>query len=153
GQLQDELLYGTDRVYRTRTNSSRWQDLVKRPISDAGGLITAMAFAPYANPSGGAFYVGTHIGEVFVDLNGGLDNWPLRNTGLPRARVTALGTDPFDNRIAFAGMGGTGGKISHLFQTQNAGVEWINISGGQTQPPNKRLPDAAINSVIYDRRL
>ena len=46
GQFQDEILFGTDRVYLTRTGSTVWDPLSQTPLSSQGGLITTVTSAP-----------------------------------------------------------------------------------------------------------
>src|SRR5207344_642788 len=76
GVAVDELLFGTQRVYLTRTSTNVWD--VISPVLTQTGFITALAFAP-SNP--GVYYAGTTNGMVFVQTPGA--NWPNSSTGLP----------------------------------------------------------------------
>src|SRR5204863_512494 len=77
GLTQNELLFGTDKVYFGKTSG-----VVLDPKSGSLGQITALAFGP----DEGVWYAGTQAGGVFVTLNSGTDGFPQRGAGvLPTA--------------------------------------------------------------------
>jgi hypothetical protein len=136
---QQELMYGTSTIYEGDTGATHWDNVVSTPtrptLSSTGGVVTALAFAPSGTD---AFYAGTDKGEVFVDLNDGLQGWPNRSAGLPGARVNGIAVDPNNQNIAYVMLGG--GGIGHVWKTTNAGVTWTNISAG--------LPDVPVYSMV-----
>jgi hypothetical protein len=121
GLFQTEIMLGTNRVYLTRTSSNSW-DPISPILSTQGGLISAVSFTPQA----GAAYAGTYLGEVFVTVNNGADQWPERDAGLPKAPVTAITVDPSNSQIAYVLFATAGGSV---WRTTNAGLSWTNISG------------------------
>src|SRR5205823_1772645 len=138
GQYQDELLFGTNRVYVTRTSTSVWDPLTPNPLSTRGGLVSAVAIAPQSDIQG-VYYAGTDKGEVFVTLNHGADGMPERDSGLPvgvsgvvvngitvnpRNKTTAA---PNPELTAYAMLGGTG-VAGHVWRTTNGGQTWTNVS-------------------------
>jgi hypothetical protein len=143
GKNQDELMYGTSLVYETDTNGFVWDDVVssasRTALSLSGGVVTAVAFAPSTQE---VLYAGTDRGEVFVDLHGGSDLWPLRNKGLPSAPVTGIAVDPGNPSVAYVTFSGPG--IGHVWKTTDAGATWKNISGN--------LPAVDAYSLVADPR-
>lgn len=139
-QFFDQLIFGTDRVFRTNTGARAWTDIVGRPLSSIGGLVTAVAFA--GSDSNG-IYAGTDKGEVYVTLNNGQDAWPLRTNGLPAVRVNGLTSNPNNPLQAWAMVGG-GKGIGHVYQTTDGGLNWKNISSN--------LPDSPANTLVFDPR-
>lgn len=102
-------------------------------------LVTALAFAPSIQ---GGIYAGTDRGEVFVTLNNGQDNWPLRNAGLPSGKINGIMVNPKNPLNAFVMFDGKG--IGHVFSTTDGGKTWKNISSN--------LPDYPAYSMAYDTR-
>lgn len=138
-QYYDQLIVGTDRVYQSNTGSRAWSDLVGRPLSSRGGVVTSLAIA---NTPLGGVYAGTDKGEIFVTLNNGLDNWPERSAGLPNQRVNGITVHPNNPLIAYAMFNGRGN--GHVFKTTNGGVTWTNISSN--------LPDFPTYAMAIDPR-
>jgi hypothetical protein len=146
GTPQDELLYGTNRVYESDNSGNQW-DLFPRTFTAAEGRISALAFAPSGID---AFYVGTDQGQVFVDLSDGGASFPNMSVGLPGTAASPVNGiavypgDPTANtmvtltgalagtyqrqQIAFVMLGGTGTGAGHVFRTLNAGVTWTNVT-------------------------
>jgi hypothetical protein len=133
-QAQDELMFGTNTVYEADTGANHWDNVVSTPtrpsLSSTGGVVTALAFAPSAKD---AFYAGTDKGEVFVDLNDGLQGWPNRSAGLPGARINGIAVDPNNANVAYVAVAGQG--IAHVWKTTNAGVSWISLGAGLPDVP------------------
>src|SRR5262249_53460826 len=137
----DELLFGTDKVFITRTSGAVW-DPLSTTLSSQGGLISALALAPSQD---GIFYAGTDIGEVFVTLNNGADGFPLRNVGLPtNVIVNAIVVDPNDPLTAYVMTGGTVGVAGHVWKTVNGGQTWTNFSAN--------LPNVPAYAMVIDQR-
>jgi hypothetical protein len=147
GVYQDLLLFGTDRIYETLTSANLWQDKVGHPLSTLGGVISAAAVAP-SNIN--VLYAGTDMGEVFVTLNGGQDNWPggVISRTLPAGTpVTSITVDPSNARHAYVTVGGTG-SYSHVWQTNNAGVTWTPLAG--TTAANRLPRSVPVYSLVTD---
>jgi hypothetical protein len=135
GFYQDILAYGTDRIYTSRTSSNLWDDRVHRPLSTQGGLVTAIGIAPTnKDDNNQVFYVGSNLGEVWVDLHNGNDGWPLLNAGLPTAPVTYIAVSPVNPLVAYITFGGLG-AYSHVWMTSNGGKTWQSIQGNLPQIP------------------
>ncbi len=137
GLFQDELLYGTDKVYTTDTSGTFW-DLIS-PTLAAGDVITALAIAPSGLH---AFYAGTRGGQVFVDLSNGSNGFPNRSTGLPGTQINGITVDPNNANIAYVMVDGFG--TGHVFRTTDAGVSWTDISAN--------LPDVPAYAMAIDAR-
>jgi hypothetical protein len=137
GQFHNELLFGTDKVYLTRTSGAVWDEVPGLSITP-GSYITAMSFAP---KDSGRYYVGTNLGQLFYTANSGADAWPLRNTGLPARPINAIAVDPKNSDIAYAMLGGTG-IAAHVYKTVNAGQSWFSVSA--------TLPTVAANAMVID---
>jgi hypothetical protein len=146
GTFQDELLFGTNRVYLSRTSGNTWTDIVGHALNpgNANEVVSALAFAPDITAGLPGIYAGTDQGEVFVDLHSGADGFPLRSTGLPGAGhpINGFAVSPTNPMVAFAAVGGVG--AGHLFETTDGGMTWINVSGS--------LPNVNADSVVIDPR-
>ncbi len=149
GVFQNELLFGTDKVYLTRTTNNAF-DPLSSTISPTGGLVTAVAFA-LSKP--GFYYAGTNKGEIFVTTNTGADGFPERDNGLPKAQVNEIVVDPNNALHAFAVFGGL--SIPHVWATNDGGMTWTNISGNlanvetHTIAFDPGVTAAAPNGTIY----
>jgi hypothetical protein len=135
----DELLLGTQNVFRTRTDSNFWTEISGQLTT---GFITALAFGP---PASQYYYAGTSLGEVFVTASSGGDNWPLRTAGLPTGiPINGITVDPNNPQTAYVVLAGAGFIKGHIFKTTNAGLSWTDISSN--------LPSVSANAVVVDRR-
>jgi photosystem II stability/assembly factor-like uncharacterized protein len=142
GALQDELMFGSNRVYEDDSGAVSWDQV--SPV--LGEELTALAFGP-SGPD--VFYAGTRSGHVFVDLRDGADGFPNRSTGLPAgAPINGLTVDPTDVKTAYAMVGiGTAGPNTgqkHVFRTKDGGVTWTSVSGN--------LPDVPAYAMVVDSR-
>jgi hypothetical protein len=142
GQYQDELIYGTDQVYSTRTNSNLWLNLDGgHPLADPGQLISAAAIAP---SNSDFIYVGTSNGKVFVTQNSGADFWPEKDTGLPTGEpVSSFAVNPTNPLIAYITFSGFG-AFPHMWATSDGGTTWTSIQGN--------LPMVQVFSFVTDPR-
>ncbi len=138
------LYYGTDRVYQTVNGARTWRaispDLTKNLADSRLGTVTTIAVAP---SNAAVIYAGTDDGNVWLTTNTGL-NWKQINQGLPYRWVTRLAVDPTNYKIAYVTFSGLKWKSpqAHVFQTQNAGDTWTDIS--------HNLPDAPVNAIVVD---
>jgi hypothetical protein len=143
----DEALYGTNRVYKTRTSGFAW---------DAGpvlttGHITALGIAK--NSATGYYYAGTDLGEVFVNRTGGTapTDWVPLSKGLPTGLpVTGFAVGSINPKrpntppLAYVSFGGTG-SVPRVYVTANGGATWKNVS--------LNLPKGqAVNAIVLDNR-
>ncbi len=139
GQYFDELLLGTQKVFRSRTSGNAW-DVISGQLTT--GQITSFGISP---SQADFFYAGTNLGEVFVTTNAGGDGWILRNGGLPTASVTDIAVDPKNPLIAYVTFGtGALASFSHVWKTTDGGKTWKNISSN--------LPMVNANAFVIDRR-
>src|SRR5262249_17810746 len=145
GTFQDELLFGTNRVYLSRTSGNTWTDIVGHAINPANPkeVVTSLAFAPDITPGLPGIYAGTDQGEVFVDLHSGADGFPNRSTGLPGGAahpIEGFAVSPTNPMDAYVAVGGASG--GHLFHTIDGGLHWVDVSGN--------LPNVNAYSVVVD---
>jgi hypothetical protein len=136
---------GTNRVYRTRNGAAAWTAISGDLTGKAGNYLTAVSVAP-GDPN--TLYAGSIDGVVQVTSNalGGAPRFVRVTAGLPNRSVTSIAVDPADARIAYAGFSGfsavAGDKLGHVFQTNNGGAQWNDISGN--------LPDVPVNAIAVD---
>jgi hypothetical protein len=143
GLPQDELLYWTNRILESDNSASFW-DPVSAILPTGGDRVTALAFGPSGQD---VFYVGTAGGQIFVDLHGGGDGFPSRSISSIAGRaVNGITVDPTNAMIAYAMIGGTGGR--HVFRTTNAGQSWTDITGSGAGA----LPDVPAYAMAIDPR-
>jgi hypothetical protein len=150
GMPLPELLYAGNRLFESDNgalpgSADPWQQ-VSETLTSNGDFVTALAFGPTGMD---VFYVGTNQGKVFVDLHGGGDGFPLRNTGLPALPVGGIVTDPDPSDPtsylkAYVTFGGFGTGKGHVFYTANGGKTWTNITGN--------LPDVPAYGLAFDYR-
>ncbi len=139
GVFGDELLFGTNRVFHTRSSSNVWDPVgtPNKPLSSRGGLITTLAFAPSSSV---VYYAGTDMGEVFVTFDAGADNWNERDSGLPVStptnpiKITSVTVDPGNPLIAYVTLINPSGGPA-VWRTTDAGLTWNTISGNLPAVP------------------
>lgn len=141
------LYYGSNILYRTEDFGSTWSaispDLTdgQHPSgSGSYGTITTIAVSA-SNPE--VVYVGTDDGNVQVTQNAGT-SWTNISAGLPDRFVTEVAVDENDPNTAFVTLSGYRNVDyqPHVLMTQDAGANWIDISGN--------LPEIPINDIIID---
>jgi photosystem II stability/assembly factor-like uncharacterized protein len=142
GLAQDELLFGTNKVYRSTNSGQTWDQI--SPILTQG-TITALAIAKSGRQ---AYYVGTDRGEVFVDLRNGSTPFALRNTGLPALQINGITVDPSNENIAYVAFDGFLTGRGRIFRTIDGGMTWQDISGTGAG----RLPDQPAYAIAVDPR-
>jgi photosystem II stability/assembly factor-like uncharacterized protein len=95
-------------------------------------------------------YAGTTDGKVWKTTNG-LGNWVEVDAGLPNRAVTQVFTNHPTGRYAFvtySGFSGFGGdRAGHVFETQNSGKDWSDVSGDPNVSP---LPNTPVNDIVKD---
>jgi hypothetical protein len=147
GLSYDQLLFGTQLVYRTNTSGNLWT-VVGAPTAITTGFVSTLAFAPSVN---GYYLAGTTLGEVFV-FTPNTTTWVNVSAGLPgnpgtttAPTVNGLAVDPNNAITFFALLGGSG--FSHVWKTTNGGATWTAANalvGGGT------LPDVTAYSLVID---
>ena len=138
GVLEPSLMFWTNRIYVSDDGGTSWHPVSNGLVpAAAGAVVTSLAFGD----TNTQYWVGTNEGQVYIDLQNGADNFPLRNAGLPKAQVNDIAVDPNSSMTGYVAMGGTAG---HVFMTTNAGTSWKNISSN--------LPNVAATSIAIDSR-
>ncbi|MCD4723807.1 MAG: T9SS type A sorting domain-containing protein [Bacteroidales bacterium] len=140
------LYFGANRLYRSDNRAVSWEAISPDLSNGPGnhnlvyGTITAIA-ATLANTD--YIYCGTDDGNVWVTSDGGT-NWTKISDGLPLRWVTGLAADPHHAERAFVCFSGYryDSYLPHVFMTDDAGMNWIDISSG--------LPEAPVNDIIVD---
>lgn len=150
GQFFDELLFGTNKVYLTRTGGNVW-DAISGNLG--AGFVSALAFSP----SQGEYLAGTDEAKVFIKSKTGNNFVEITNNlatliGLTLTiRINGITVDP-TNRNSVYVMAATANGRNSVFRgtlTRNAagsvtGASWVAVTGG--------LPLAASYKMIIDRR-
>jgi FG-GAP-like repeat/Domain of unknown function (DUF4214) len=144
-EYEDELLFGTDRIYVSRTSGAQFNPLSAGPLSSKGGLITAAAFA---GSNDQVIYAATDKGEVFVTVLDPVSkgySFKELDAGLPPGqRVNSVTVDPNNADVAYITETVTATGVGQVFRTLNGGKTWTNITGN--------LPPVNINTVATDPR-
>ncbi len=154
------LYYGTNRLYRSNNGAASWQSIsppfTKLYKSNGSvvtsaivyGTLTTIAIAPSNSQ---IIYIGTDDGQVFATFDGG-QNWEDIGATLPDKWVSRIIVDPFQPSrvyIAFSGYR-EGDEGAYLFQTDNRGKSWKNITANLPKAPlNDLLIDPAQASQLY----
>jgi photosystem II stability/assembly factor-like uncharacterized protein len=132
------LYLGTQFLWRYNETTRAWQGhLGNTQLSN--GQIRAITVAPSNNQR---LYVGTTDGKFWISSNQGA-SWTQR-TGLPNRAFTSIWVNPIDPDHVRVAVGGTG--TGHLYESYDAGVTFVNISGSGTTG----LPDVPTNAVTCD---
>ncbi len=138
------LYYGTSRIYRTENGAASWTPISPN-LTDGSpgkrlGTVTTIAVAP---TNSGVIYAGTDDSHVWVTNDTG-QVWTDISAVLPYRWVTRVVVDPKDENIAYVTFSGLKWKDpqSHVFRTENMGLDWQDISGN--------LPDAPVNALAVD---
>jgi hypothetical protein len=138
GNLHDELLYWTNKIFETDTGAASW-DPTSPVLPSGSDTVTAMSIG-----AGGtdAFYIGTQQGQVYIDLHNGGDGFPNRSSGLPGRRVNDIVGDPTNPLVAYVMLDGYNTGGGHVFQTTDGGQSWHDIS--------QSLPDVPAYAMAID---
>lgn len=140
----ETLYFGTYRVWKSTNRGDSWVpvsgDLTGGDGNSSFYTVTTIGVHP-ANPN--IVIAGTTDGKVHVSTNGGL-SWNDVSEGLPGRWITKVIGDPFDENKIYATMSGLrwSDYISHVYMSENLGVDWIDISGN--------LPELPANTILAD---
>ncbi|MCI0704510.1 MAG: FG-GAP-like repeat-containing protein [Planctomycetia bacterium] len=156
GVFYDELLFGTDKVYLSRTGGNVWDAI--SPDLSAAGFVSALAFAPSAD---GVYYAGTDGGRVFfkspslpvgvsfLDITGNLQTQV--GFGVP-FEVKGITVDPNTPTTAYVMLSVPSGNVS-VFRTTNAGAStgttWTSVRGSTA---GQQLPLVPAYKMVIDPR-
>ncbi|MDB4891242.1 MAG: hypothetical protein JWL61_3097 [Gemmatimonadetes bacterium] len=116
------LYFATHRLYRTTNEGQQWAP-VSGDLTRGTGRITTVAVSK-SDPQ--TIYAGTTDGQVQVSRDGGVAFTNV-TAGLPTRSVTRVVADPADAAHALVTLSGFG--TGHVFETNNAGATWRDISG------------------------
>lgn len=146
----NELLVGTDRVYRTANGAANWSSIspvLGGAAGCAGGTYTcgtplsALAIAP-SNDS--VIYVGNDNGYIYITQNGGA-SWTAGDSGVSLGggqSIRSIATDPTNPAIVYASLGGYASGGQHLYKSTDYAAHWTDIS---TSLPNAPCMSVAVN--------
>lgn len=104
-----------------------------------------------SSPVGGNVWVTTNASAVsgssstFANVTGNGPAGSINPNQFPISSVAIDTSDPTGNTAYVTVMGFTGGP-GHVWQTTNAGANWIDFSGSNTGA----LPDSPVNAVVVD---
>ena len=126
------LYLGLDNVYTTADRAASWTKLGTQSFA---GRISAVV----ASRSDSSVYVGTESGVVGRWRTG---SWTNVTGSLPTRFVSDLWVDSGDPAHVLVGLSGFGS--GHIFETQNSGSSWTDISGN--------LPDAPVNGIAVNEQ-
>ena len=132
----NELLAGTDRIYRTTDGAANWNAI--SGSLDSGTPISAIAVAP---GNDNYIYAGDNAGHVYVTTNGG-GIWsggaiPGSTGGMVRGIAVDL-SNPSIVYVSFAKFATSAGH--HIFKSTDAGSTWTDISS--------TLPNIPFSSIL-----
>ncbi len=134
------VLFGTNRIWANSAFGQNPADWAPR----SAAKITNSSFTALDAPGGdpGAVWGGTKTGSIFFSSDGG-GTFATRFDGLPAAPVTRVVSTTADGRSAYATFAGyLGAPSKHVFLTNDAGVNWTNISSN--------LPDVPVLAFAVD---
>lgn len=132
----NELLAGTDRIYKTTNGAANWNAI--SGSLDSGTPISAIAVAP---GNDNYIYAGDNAGHVYVTTNGGGLWSPAAISGSTGGMVRGIAVDlsnPSTVYVSFANFATGSGK--HIFKSTDAGSTWSDISGS--------LPNIPFSSIL-----
>ena len=146
----ENLYFGTNVVYQSSDGAFSWQaispDLALGDSQQFGTFITTLNVSPVDSK---IVYAGTADARVWVTLNAGAGSGGFQevDTNLPLRYVTEVVADPVGRTtayVAFSGFSSCVGcdGLGHIFETQNNGQSWTNITGN--------LPDVPVNALVVD---
>ncbi len=154
GVLEPSLMFWTNRIFVSNDGGSSWHPVSNGLVPASGASVTAMSFGD----TNTQYWVGTNEGQMYIDLQNGASNFPLRDAGLPQAPVNDIAVDPTNAMTGYIAMGNlvAGGSSSgHVFMTTDAGNSWTNISANLPSVPatsiaiDPRSSPNAPNGIIY----
>ncbi len=139
------LYFGTQYVYQTTNGAALWTAI--SPDLTNGGNLSGIAISP-VDPN--TVWAISGDGRVSVTSNallGATATWTnVTGSGmLPNRYPTAVAADPSNASVAyvtFSGFSGFGDSLGHVFQTQNGGSTWTDVSGN--------LPNIPANDIAID---
>lgn len=139
------LYYGTQRLYISRDRADSWVaisgDLTDPQTSafDFGTISTISVATSDTN----VIYVGTDDGVVQRSRDLG-ESWEVISDDLPLRYVTQVAIDENDSRHIYATLSGyrSVDYLPHVFESNNGGDTWIDISGN--------LPEVPVNDIVID---
>ncbi len=129
----DELLYGDDRVYLSRSDGNAW-DPISGPLSP-GNAVSAVAFAPSAN---GVYFAGTADGKFFFHPAGGI--FVDRSAGLPGIRINGITVDPNKPNVVYVMLNNRSGGGSSVYKSTDSGLTWVPLGGTTLGATLPKLP-------------
>ena len=154
-QFFDELLFGTDKVYLTRTGGNLWTEIGRNLGT---GFVSALAFSP----NSGEYFAGTNETRVFIKTATGAGFADITGTGpgsltaltgglLNGGGINGITVDPTNANSVYVMVGTPNGSAS-VFRaalTRNTvtgavTATWTAVTGG--------LPLAASYKMVIDRR-
>ncbi|MBO0698059.1 MAG: hypothetical protein J2P46_06680 [Zavarzinella sp.] len=138
GRYFDELLYGDDRVYVTRTSGNAW-DAIGGRLSPTG-FVSALAISPSAS---GFYYAGTTDGKFFIRMGSG--GFVERSAGLPGLPINGITVHPNQPNTVYVMLKvPVGGGVS-VYKTTDGGQTWAPVGGSG-------LPQIPAYSMAIDPR-
>jgi hypothetical protein len=131
-------------LYKSVNRAASWNaislDLTGNPpqANVTYGTITTISVSPFDTK---VMYVGTDNGKVQMSTDRG-ESWNDVSASLPDRWVTSVMADPTDPNAAYVTFSGFryGEQIGHVYKTENAGDNWIDISGD--------FPDIPVNAIL-----
>lgn len=148
-------LDGGRTIRRTLYGMGNWDIKRDREIYRKYRMKNGRDFAIDPRTYPGTVYIGgdashKNSGTVFKSTDGGV-HWKEANTGLPVARVSALGIDPGDYNTLYAALSGHG-----IYKTTDGGKTWGPSNNGLPDPEgmfmnylNEILVHPAAPEIVY----
>ncbi|MGH9864987.1 MAG: WD40/YVTN/BNR-like repeat-containing protein, partial [Candidatus Acidiferrales bacterium] len=157
------VYFGTFRVWQSATGGLSWSPISLPQCGSSSCVLTTLAVAPNAS---GTVYAGADTGAIWVSTNatGSAPTFTeINQNNMPQRTVTQVLASPMNSQIAFASFSGFSGftnpntnltdTVGHLFETQNGGGTWTDISchtSNCLNPLSTDLPNTPVNDVVVD---
>jgi photosystem II stability/assembly factor-like uncharacterized protein len=142
------LLLGTNRVYETLNEGDLW-----RPISTPGmngwTVSTAIDCIATSKSNPNTIYASSK-GHIFVTIDDGM-HWTERDIPGFTDHFRDIEIDPTNSQIAYIARDRftPASQTGHVFETQNGGATWKDISGNLPNSPTNALALDTRTNVIY----
>ena len=137
------LLLGTDRVYETLDGGNLWKP-ISTPGMNGWTVSTALDCTATSKSDPNTIYASSQ-GHIFVTTDDG-QHWTERDVPGFTDHFRDIEIDPTNSQVAYIVRDRftPASHSGHVFETQNGGVTWKDISGN--------LPNSPTNTLVLDPR-
>ena len=150
----DRMYLGTHRVFKNTTGINAYWTPISPDLTDGdiyGAKFHNISDVAESPLDENILYAGTSDGNVWNSLDEG-NNWNNISSGLPKRYVTGIFPSHNDTLTAFLCVSGFkyNDPYPHVFRTDDAGQNWVDISGDlPLMPINDVLAHPNNDSIIF----